>query len=350
VISPDADEELRRLKNEINEVSTALGIKDKTLEEQSIKIELLESRMRDASKKAVLLKELETKFEAVQTRERELLDVVKKQSRDLQRVEAERDDYRTRLEKPKRTSGSSDSVTGTTGFVSGDNAASLLVARENESLRVEIASLQAAVRFLRDDNCRARLLDPSSVQRINNVRSWLDTPLVRPRISDNNDFDGPRGSECHDVLTHLLRLTKDSKFVDLKRIIPPEGANRLAWRPLTSTPRYHILRQREKFEQWSQWKDEIAHRERERARRDSRRNKAPPSLPVQSTGSQLQSEPLEVRIPDRAVAWSDDTKASPTPRSMGVMSRAWRILGMQRDEISKTTSPDESPGEVRIVT
>ncbi|KAF5013669.1 hypothetical protein F66182_15162, partial [Fusarium sp. NRRL 66182] len=44
--SPDAEEEIRRLKNELSETSTALGVKDKTIEEQAMKVELLESRMR----------------------------------------------------------------------------------------------------------------------------------------------------------------------------------------------------------------------------------------------------------------------------------------------------------------
>ncbi|MBN0049369.1 hypothetical protein JS756_36095, partial [Streptomyces actuosus] len=72
------------MKNEIQEASTALGVKDKTIEEQGIKVELVESRMREASKKASMVKELEAKIEQMQTQETELVGAVEQQRKDLE--------------------------------------------------------------------------------------------------------------------------------------------------------------------------------------------------------------------------------------------------------------------------
>ncbi|EEP81666.1 predicted protein [Uncinocarpus reesii 1704] len=181
-VSPDTEEEVRRLRNELNEASKVLGLKDKGFEEQTLKIELLESRMREAGKKAGLVKELESKLEAAHSKEAELLDIMDRQAREIQNAEKERDEYRSKLEKLKRVSGSDGSSAGPDGMVPANAAASLFVMRENDALRAEVASLQAAVRFLRDDNRRARLLDPYSVQRANHLQSWLDTPLVRSKV------------------------------------------------------------------------------------------------------------------------------------------------------------------------
>lgn len=329
-VSPDADEEIQRLKNEIHEVSTALGVKDKSLEEQSIKIELLESRMRDAGKKATLARELETKFEEVSGRERELVEVVEKQSRDLQAMESERDDFRARFEKAKRASGTSRDTAGGKGATFLDNEASMATARENEALRKEIASLQASVRFLRDDNRRAHLLDPNSVQRANNMRSWLDTPLVKPKVREDRT-----AAECQDVLNHLLRLSKESHVVDLKSSVPQEGASRLSWRPVKSTSRYHVLKQREDLERWNEWKDDVTRRERERERKDAVKNRRAHSVRKVSTQreQQQQERPPTQLQNGSSVITEPHSRPSLTPsKSQGMMGRAWKILGMQSDD------------------
>ena len=271
VIPPGTDEELRRLRSELSEASTALGVKDKVFEEQTIKIELLESRTRDATKKAALVKELEATIEAIQTRENELLNVVEAQSNNLQQVQNERDEYRSRLDKVKRASGSTGGASGSDGILPANAAASFAIMRENEALQRDVANLQAAIRYLRDENRRVRLLDPYSVERTNNMRSWLDAPLVRPRPPVHEQPERRAAAECQDILTHLLKLAKKCNFVDLKSTQPSDGDKRLAWRPLKSTSRYQLLKQREEYEQWNQWKDEVARRERARERRGASR-------------------------------------------------------------------------------
>ncbi|PGH18327.1 hypothetical protein AJ80_04505 [Polytolypa hystricis UAMH7299] len=345
VVSPDADEEIRRLKNEVHETSTALGVKDKAFEEQTIKIELLESRMRDAGKKAALVKELEAQVEGLKVKEQELVVVVEKQSGDLQAMEQERDDYRARLEKAKRASGSTGSVIGPDGVIIGDAVASSVL-RENESLRAEVAGLQAAVRFLRDENRRSNLLDPYSVQRTNNMRTWLDSPLVQHKLSvdEKRSINRP-ASEAQDVLTHLLKLTKESKFVDLKTTVHTDKASRLAWRPAKSTPRYHILQQRENYEQWAQWKDEVARRERERTRKEAKKNAAAAAA-AQFPPSMEHIIAANASIPGSQIG---DVKEDLLPKSKGVMDRAWKILGMQTEEDTDDTSAYNAPGSVRIV-
>ncbi|KAJ5093606.1 hypothetical protein N7456_009467 [Penicillium angulare] len=323
-ISPDADEEIRRLKNEVHEVSTALGVKDNTLEEQGIKIELLESRMKEASKKASMVKDLEVKIEEIQATGEDLEKTVERQKQELQTAEAERDEYKARLERMKRVSGTAGVTTTGDGLVI-DNEASLAAMHENESLRTEVESLQSAVRFLREENRRAKLLDPYSVQQSTDMYSWLDAPLTRPDPTAEQEKIQRTALESRDVFTHLLKLTKDSHVSDLKStMLPPtsdeaSANNRTAWRPSKSRLRYQVLQHRENYEHWAEWRDDIVSHEREQDR----------------LAAAKRERALRDRIPRHAHKASVEF---PQGLGHGMMGRAWQILGMQNHRKTGSTS------------
>ncbi|KAJ6160847.1 Dynactin [Penicillium chermesinum] len=311
-ISPDADEEIRRLKNEIHEVSTALGVKDNTLEEQGIKIELLESRMKEASKKASMVKDLEVRIEELRTASAELQKTVDEQKKELQTAENERDDYKTRLERLKRASGTAGAGEG----VVIDNEASLAAVQENESLRAEVASLQSAVRFLREENRRSNLLNPYSVQRSTNMHAWLDAPLTQTNPTTEQEKMRRTALESRDVFTHLLKLTKESRITDLRSTFAASDesedatVNRTAWRPAKSRLRYQVLQQRENLEHWKEWRDDIVEYEREQDR----------------LAAAKRERALRDRMPKHAHKGSVEF---PQGLGHGMMGRAWQILGMQ---------------------
>ncbi|KAJ5923675.1 hypothetical protein N7454_008920 [Penicillium verhagenii] len=333
-ISPDADEEIRRLKNEVHEVSTALGVKDNTLEEQGIKIELLESRMKEASKKASMVKDLEAKIEESQSMSAELEKTVERQKKELQTAEAERDEYKNRLERMKRVSGTAG-VTTTGGGLVIDTEASLAAMHENETLRAEVESLQSAVRYLREENRRANHMDPYSVQRSTDMYAWLDAPLTRSTPTAEQEKIQRTALESRDVFTHLLKLTKDSRVPDLKSTMVPQDneeegtTNRTAWRPSRSRLRYQVLRQRENFEHWSEWRNDIVNHEREQDR----------------MAAAKRERALRDRIPKHAHKASVEF---PQGLGHGMMGRAWQILGMQNPHKNSSQS-GPVPDGVEIV-
>ncbi|KAL4961921.1 putative dynactin [Aspergillus stella-maris] len=302
--SPDSEEEIRRLKNEIHEASTALGVKDKTIEEQTIKVELVESRMKEASKKAAAVKDLEAKIEDMTTRESDLKITLETQRKDLQTLESERDEFKSQLDRVKRLSGTAGVTPGTGNVV--DNAASLAAMQENEALRAEVASLQSAVRFLREENRRQTILDPYSVQRQSELYSWLDAPLTNTKKllpTAQREKLQNTASESRDVLAHLLKLTSQAPVCDLKST----AANHTGWRPSKDKLRYQVLQQRENFERWSEWKDEVVGQEREQDR-------------------------LEGAKRERAARHPGGRgHASHPSMGYGMMGRAWHLLGMQQD-------------------
>ncbi|KAL4953704.1 dynein associated protein-domain-containing protein [Aspergillus filifer] len=312
--SPDAEEEIRRLKNEIHEASTALGVKDKTIEEQTIKVELVESRMKEASKKAAAVKDLEAKIEEMTTRESDLKTTLETQRKDLQTLEAERDEFKSQLDRVKRLSGTAGVTPGTGNVV--DNAASLAAMQENEALRAEVASLQSAVRFLREENRRQTILDPYSVQRQSELYSWIDAPLTNTKKSlatAQREKLQTTASESRDVLAHLLKLTSEAPVCDLKST----AANHTGWRPSKDKLRYQVLQQRENFERWSEWKDEVVGQEREQDRLESAKRERAARHP------------------------GGRGHASHPSMGYGMMGRAWHLLGMQQDRKTASAQPVE---------
>ncbi|GLB06635.1 hypothetical protein AtubIFM57258_001946 [Aspergillus tubingensis] len=337
-ISPDADEEIRRLKNEIHEASTALGVKDQAIEEQAIKVELVESRMREASKKASMVKDLEAELEKIRTRETELTSTVEKQRKDLEALEAERDEIKSRLDKVKRISGTTGATT--TEGIAVDAGVSLATMRENEALRAEVESLQAAVRYLREENRRANMLDPFSVQRSADLYSWLDVPLTSAPTTTTTPTTEKLHQTAHEsreVFTHLLKLTKDSNICDLKSTLTSNSTNtRTGWRPSKTKLRYQVLRQRENFSRWAEWRDEIISHEREQDRvaaakkdrlaREQDRDRARGHMPRNSAyGANF-----------------------PQGLGHGMMGRAWQILGMEHEGRKAAAGGAVSPSAIGV--
>jgi dynactin 1 len=224
-------------------------MRDQTLEEASVKIELLESRMRDATKKNERITELEKKIEDAKKRETELTESIESQNKELTSIEADREKWKKIAEDAKALG------VVAPGSKAGQERA-VATAREMEALKTEIASLQAAVRYLREDNRRARLVDSPGLD-------WLESPLIKPKIKEEQR-KALVVAEGQDVLNELLNLTNSAKLYDLSTM----PKNRLAWRPAKSTPQYHVAKQREDYESWNSWKEDVVKKGRVLEERD----------------------------------------------------------------------------------
>ncbi|PMD45716.1 hypothetical protein L207DRAFT_482205 [Hyaloscypha variabilis F] len=248
----DAEEEMRRLREENHERARLIAMRDQTLEEHSVKIELLESRMRDATKKNERITELEKKIEDAQKREAELKESLESQNKEITTAEAEREKWKKIAEDTKALG------VVAPGSKAGQERA-VATAREMEALKTEITSLQAAVRYLREDNRRARLGDSQGLE-------WLEAPLVKPK-SKEEQRKALVLTEGQDVLNELLNLASTAKIYDL-RTMPK---NRLAWRPAKTTPQYFVAKQREDYEAWNSWKESVVKKGRVLEERDANR-------------------------------------------------------------------------------
>lgn len=237
-ISVDTEEEMRRLKDDNHERARVIALRDQTLEEFSVKIELLESRMRDATKKNEKINELEKRIESAKTKEIELIESIDSQNKELTAMEVDREKWK-KVAEDTRALG-----VAAPGSKAGQERA-VATAREMEALKSEISGLQAAVRYLREDNIRSR---SSLTQGLD----WLEAPLIKPKSKDaaRKTLVASEGAE---VLTELINLTASSKMFSLSSL----PASRLTWKPARSTPQYHVAKQKEDYEAWNSWKDSV---------------------------------------------------------------------------------------------
>ena len=139
----DAEEEMRRLREDNHERLHTIALRDQTLEEQGVKIELLESRMRDSHKKAEKITHLESKVYGLKEREKELEQQLEAQTRELAATEAEKDRW-------QRLAGESRPVAEVVPGSREGKERAVATATEITALRSEITALQSAVRYLRD--------------------------------------------------------------------------------------------------------------------------------------------------------------------------------------------------------
>jgi dynactin 1 len=272
VISVDAEEEMRRLRDDIHERATQIKLRDKVIEESAVKIELLESRMRDAMKKGDCINELEKSLEQSRIQEKDLAEAIDAQVREIQALESELDRWK-KIANDKQILGAAAD-----GDQEGAERA-VATAREMDALKWEIDNLQGAVRYLREDNRRLRITEGKITQ------SWLFEPLTQ-RKTQRKQQEQLVAAEGHDLLIELLNLASNAKVYDLSKL----PKNRLAWRPAKSTPSFHVSKQTEDYEAWVSWRDSVI--KRGSLLRDTR----DPTLPPKGT-KPITAAKVDVRVP-----------------------------------------------------
>ena len=240
----DAEEELRRLKDAMNDARRAIAVREESLSTAQVRIETLESRMRDANAKASRIVDLETQIAAARQEADSLRDDIQKQDRELKVLEAERDKWKKVATDSRMVVGGGETEAGEAGTRARQERA-VATAREMDALKGEIAGLQSAVRYLREDSRRARMAEQPSYD-------CLAEPLTKhmPLAEQRRSAVVAEGKV---VLSELVNLAMSAKVYDLAAL----PADKLAWKPAKSTPQYHAAKQLEDFASWKSWQDAV---------------------------------------------------------------------------------------------
>ena len=244
--SIDTEAELARTLETLRGRDVVIKEKETELEEQSVRIEMLEARMRDASKRSARIAELEKALHEAKDAERRAkrdVDAAKQEKdREVERARAEMG----RLGEEKARSGAAQTL---------DEGAMGAGARVSmKKMEVKITNLEGAVRYLKDENMRLRLPAPDSPLSAQQTLSWLhDDPLTKP-TSDRRRRELALQADSKSLLKEMLNFaTLESEMVDLTKM----PANKLAWRPARETPRWKVEKRKEGWEGWKGWKSEL---------------------------------------------------------------------------------------------
>lgn len=160
-VTVDAETELARLTDEARERATQLRLRDQALEEANVRIELLEARSKDATKKSERIRELEGRLVDITGQGKRLEGLVARLEGEMKRVEGEKEALRSLVNE--------GAVTG--GNV-GSHEMTAEALRRIEMLEGEISVLDATNKFLRRSARR------TMVEQDRALGSWLEVPLA----------------------------------------------------------------------------------------------------------------------------------------------------------------------------
>ncbi|KAL7624514.1 hypothetical protein AAE478_006079 [Parahypoxylon ruwenzoriense] len=244
-IPVDAEEELRQLKEHYNEARRTIALRDENLSTATLRIETLEARMRDANNKASRIADLEAQIVDAQELVASLKKDIEQQDREAKTLEADRDKWKKIAGDSRAFGDAADAA----GAKAGQERA-VATAREMDALKNDIASLQAAVRYLREDNRRARVKEQARYD-------WLAEPLKKPTpVAEQRK--ALVSAEGKDVLGELLKMATSAKVYDLNSL----PKDKMAWRPAKITPQYHAAKQAEDYAAWKSWQGSVIQKTR----------------------------------------------------------------------------------------
>ncbi|KAF2724140.1 hypothetical protein K431DRAFT_282405 [Polychaeton citri CBS 116435] len=247
ITSIDTEAELIRALESVKGRDVMLREKETELEEQSVRIEMLEARMKDAGKRSAKIAELERDLHRAVDNEQQARQELSHVKRDAQHdVDRIRDEMGRLAEQRARE--------GAGGKLNDDAmgaAARLSMAR----LQHTVTSLQGAIRHLSEENSRLRLPPPDAPASLHTKLDWLHAPLVPPSSERRLRKDALM-KEGKDLLAGILHFaSKPQTIVDLTKLPPAE--DRLKWRPKKDSSRWKVERRREEWERWKGWRKDL---------------------------------------------------------------------------------------------
>lgn len=285
VVDTQMEAQLRRLQSQANERSVVLNAKDKAIEEQSLKIELLEARSKGTKDHATALQNLERRLAAAVVERDKAVDELETLTKENLALSRKCDEARADPAMQTVNNVAVDLGAAAAWSSNGESAAWRLAA-DAEILKDEIKGLQSAVRFLKAEN--HRLLYPATPAGLAATNhAWLEAnPLPKSgRIS--NDRHVGIAAEAKDVFSRLLEVSIQIKPLQLRNdsTINARG-KQSSWRPIKTTPRYLASRQREELEKWTEWRNDLISRAI-----DGQIKKAVPGTGLQSAKSDVPGTP-----------------------------------------------------------
>lgn len=282
--STTQEAEVTQLKDEMQERTTALAMRDRTVEEMTVKVEVLEKRVGESGGRREHVKELETAVHVSRAKERELLSKLSALQKELQALEGEREKWKKAPTAPTATIGGPVQDANANALPSASTMAQI------EWLENEISTLRSTIRYLQRQS-HATHLDSSL--------AFLNEPLVAPQPPAHSLLQ----TEARDVLKEMLHLVTQPENQMVKLNVP-ERSERLKWRPVEETPAWQTSTMKEEWEAWRDWKSDVAKRATHKAGPSQERQavKGPPDVLAQmqveipQIKGMMKNQTSEVRI------------------------------------------------------
>ncbi|KAK4243783.1 dynein associated protein-domain-containing protein [Corynascus novoguineensis] len=235
----EAETEARRLKDELARARRENHTLQQAIEVESLYRQSLEPLREQSKKMFVEIEGLKDKISRYEETVAELNESIAQQDRELKTLESDRDKWKQIASSSRVVSnGNTD---GSEAGTKANQERAVATAREIDNLRTEIEGLQATVRYLREDNRRARTTEQPN-------HDWLAEPLIK-NVPTAEQRKTQVISEGRAVLGELVNLASNARIYDMTSL----PADKVAWKPAKSTPQYHAAKQMEDFGAWKEW-------------------------------------------------------------------------------------------------
>lgn len=231
--------EVGRLKDDIVEKNTALAIREKIVEEMSVKVEVLEKRVGESGGRRERVRELEALVESAEEKEKSLLSQLRRQQINLEELEVERNSWRKPAPLQNHTSSDHHQIQQST-FANHPATLNRITALESE-----IRCLHSAIRYLRSK--AATNNRPTS-------KTFISVPLAGQKLPMTPEQI--RKAEAAENLRELVHLVSkpESRLVSL-RVSKKE--DRLKWKPAKEKTDYALATQRGEWNVWREWGESV---------------------------------------------------------------------------------------------
>ncbi|RMZ86965.1 hypothetical protein DV736_g5806, partial [Chaetothyriales sp. CBS 134916] len=238
-IDRDIAQELAKLKRQAQEQVLSIAEKDRMIEEQKIKVHVLESRQKDSKESETETKMLKDQLLTLQAEKADFDTKLFETESRYEELSKQREADRAELDKLKATVADGNIVAAAGTELGQNNEMATFLKVQVDMLNSEILSLQSVVRSLKRENYALRV--PVGEAALREERNaWLDPSNLR--YGHSNTRAHPKQHrfrrEAADLLDGLIDLATTAEPVKI-----------------TVT-----VRQREEVEKWLMWKQDVIKR------------------------------------------------------------------------------------------
>ncbi|OBZ68564.1 Dynactin, isoform [Grifola frondosa] len=250
-INVEAERKVAQLNDEMQALARSLKIKDQTIQETSVKVELMERRMETVKKQADTITDLETDLSKARKQERAYEEAMEQLQADLDALEQDNAKLKTMINNVERQSSTTQAAEPENVQIEGS--------LETSYLLEQIDALRGTVRFLRTENSYLKgqdlLREIESLPPLQEPVAREPTPpLVTSTLSDSedSDFDEPPSSpptlrtlaaESKLLYRDVIKYASSPRVVDLSALRSKRADGHTAtkgWMPRKKTPAYQV--------------------------------------------------------------------------------------------------------------
>lgn len=286
------EEEVDNLRTALKSAESSLLASTSASEEQSLRITLLETRIREATAKASRILEVESLLASGQQREQELSEQLRRTQDELEVLKQseaglrQEKETREKMDEEARAKAAEEArakavAAEDEGFFDDSDTSHGNSAAQIALLKAEIGGLQGTVRYLRGEKARRTngpLLDTdpraspiSSLKNDLSAMSWLTAPLASKLSAEEqtrSDTLAKRAKQGNALWDDFLDIVSNSDIISLKDSFTASQAededqktpiDRLKWRPLEQKTAWIAAKHREDWEAWIRKSEHFVH-------------------------------------------------------------------------------------------